>query len=64
MKIKDKIFYIGVFTISLIASIKYPSWVLDGLFDEAIIPAIGTGVACYGALIGVSVMYYKNRCKK
>jgi hypothetical protein len=30
MKILNKIFYLGVFSILLLASIKYPFWVLGG----------------------------------
>lgn len=47
-----------------IAGILWPIWVMDGTFDDAIIPAIGSFIAIYGGFVANIVWIYKNWDKK
>lgn len=62
MKILNNLFYIGVFGILLTASILFPSWIMDGYFDE--VPFIG---ACVGLTIyvafGAAIYMFVNEGK-
>ena len=57
MKLRDKIFYLGVFSILLIASIKYPFWLFNGTFADAPFIGVMVGITIYGAL-GASIYMF------
>jgi hypothetical protein len=43
-----------------IAGVLWPKWIMDGVFDGEIIPAIGSFIAIYGGFVANIVWIYKT----
>lgn len=63
MRLINNIFYLGVFSILLAASIKYPFWVLDGTFADAPFVGVMVGLTIYGAFGAAIYMFIRERQK-
>lgn len=55
----NHLIHIAQLSLSLVACVSYPFWVLNGYLTEPY-PIIGAFIACYGSLIGGAIWYYKN----